>query len=587
MTLVVPGNCYYGAGLTLYRGSCNLLALTNDWINKTFTVAIPTNGTYSIYFYATFDGAFYQTRRDLGFVVPSGDSYPQRMLFSSSPPAISFPLAISNNTHSISWICIYKNIMGAPVVTINGTSLTPGNSYNYFNVTTNDTSYDTTPENITLYFSHLREGEYVARITVYGIDGSAMSDTVLVTVLPGEVNFDTIYGVFLEAAGYYASNVIEQPIAISGLHTNGSVAISVGTWNNLPQPPPAGLNGIYIGIYAWNQQNLQLALHPFIITLPLPSSFNPTTDTLVWFSWNSTTSLWHINIINSTDITPPIVKITISHLSIYALVIYDPIKFAKYDLATLSEMLNATSSFSWYKTREKQAILYKIDKVVKLFYGGYYTLAYDMLLHDIKPKLTGLKAYENGTPWGDGIFDNPWITDPALRLMLRGEIDTALADIIACKINAIHDALGSIESDLITIKSVIDEHLDGTKKTRCDLLISNATTIYSAMLTAFQRNNTVYWSEIVKFHSIIARINRMAGNALIYQKCSDSINLLSRLIYTENKGSCNEWLHYSRHQDISVISSTHKCILIYYVNEKNCHLHLNITSIVIREGVVR
>ena len=35
--------------------------------------------------------------------------------------------------------------------------------------------------------------------------------------------------------------------------------------------------------------------------------------------------------------------------------------------------------------------------------------AYDKLLHDIKPKLTGLKTDENEEEWGNGTFKNPWV----------------------------------------------------------------------------------------------------------------------------------------------------------------------------------
>jgi hypothetical protein len=34
---------------------------------------------------------------------------------------------------------------------------------------------------------------------------------------------------------------------------------------------------------------------------------------------------------------------------------------------------------------------------------------YDKVLHDIKPKLTGLKTDENEDTWGNGAFNNPWV----------------------------------------------------------------------------------------------------------------------------------------------------------------------------------
>nr|MDO8114878.1 hypothetical protein [Candidatus Sigynarchaeota archaeon] len=49
---------------------------------------------------------------------------------------------------------------------------------------------------------------------------------------------------------------------------------------------------------------------------------------------------------------------------------------------------------------------------------GEFSSAHDILLFVIKPRLTGLQTDENGLPWGDGIFDNPWIVDNSTRMAL-------------------------------------------------------------------------------------------------------------------------------------------------------------------------
>ena len=112
--------------------------------------------------------------------------------------------------------------------------------------------------------------------------------------------------------------------------------------------------------------------------------------------------------------------------------VYDPFSFAKYDLSALVAMLDATDISSWRKPCEKQTMLEKIGVVRELLDEGNYRSTYDMLLHDIKPKLTGLKTDENGVPWGNGVFKHPWIVDSTLRAMLGSAIDAALADIKAC-----------------------------------------------------------------------------------------------------------------------------------------------------------
>lgn len=64
----------------------------------------------------------------------------------------------------------------------------------------------------------------------------------------------------------------------------------------------------------------------------------------------------------------------------------------------------------------------RVDYVAELVSSasiGNYTEAYDKLLHDIKPKLTGLKTNENEDSWGNGAFSNPWITCEELQEEFR------------------------------------------------------------------------------------------------------------------------------------------------------------------------
>jgi hypothetical protein len=229
-------------------------------------------------------------------------------------------------------------------------------------------------------------------------------------------------------------------------------------------------------------------------------------------------------------------------------VIYNPFSFARYDLATLIKTLNATGSSSWSKPYEKQAMLEKIGVVRKLFDDGYYTLAYDMLLHYIKPKLTGLKIDENGTPWGNGVFKHPWIVDPALRSMLRGVIDAALADIKANQEKSVKDVLRSLGSDLVALKNLVDGHLSGYKKDRYDRLISNATILYSAMVAGFQQNKTINCKDIMKFRAIIVMIDAIARNALIRRECNDILCLLGNITRAEFPGFITRsWCRFHHH----------------------------------------
>jgi hypothetical protein len=57
----------------------------------------------------------------------------------------------------------------------------------------------------------------------------------------------------------------------------------------------------------------------------------------------------------------------------------------------------------------KDTLVSKLEQLILMVENEDYTGAYNKLLHDIKPKLTGLKTDENGVEWGNGIFNNPWI----------------------------------------------------------------------------------------------------------------------------------------------------------------------------------
>lgn len=52
----------------------------------------------------------------------------------------------------------------------------------------------------------------------------------------------------------------------------------------------------------------------------------------------------------------------------------------------------------------------KLLELKELVLSDLFEAAYDKLLHDIKPLLTGLKTDENNIDWGNGVFKNAWVT---------------------------------------------------------------------------------------------------------------------------------------------------------------------------------
>ncbi len=67
----------------------------------------------------------------------------------------------------------------------------------------------------------------------------------------------------------------------------------------------------------------------------------------------------------------------------------------------------------------KAEMVTKLGNLRALVEAGQNAKAYEVLLHDVKPKLTGLKTDEDDVAWGNGVFNNPWVETPALQEEFR------------------------------------------------------------------------------------------------------------------------------------------------------------------------
>jgi hypothetical protein len=76
--------------------------------------------------------------------------------------------------------------------------------------------------------------------------------------------------------------------------------------------------------------------------------------------------------------------------------------------------------------QRRSTINNKIQALINLAQVESYGDAYNKLLHDLKPKLTGLKTDENGMPWGNGVFKNPWVVETSTQALLQDICDTIL-----------------------------------------------------------------------------------------------------------------------------------------------------------------
>lgn len=106
----------------------------------------------------------------------------------------------------------------------------------------------------------------------------------------------------------------------------------------------------------------------------------------------------------------------------------------KYILNNLQDELLEIPDVDWRNpsSQLKNAMNNKIYALINIMSGGcpaHYEDAYNKLLRDIKPKLTGLKTDEEETPWDGGIYKKPWIIDEDQQEILRMACNLLLTDI--------------------------------------------------------------------------------------------------------------------------------------------------------------
>lgn len=96
-------------------------------------------------------------------------------------------------------------------------------------------------------------------------------------------------------------------------------------------------------------------------------------------------------------------------------------------LGDLTQMVEDSSDDSWVKKNRKATMINKLTECIALCEAEEYEEIYDKILHDVKPKLTGLKEDDDGTPYGNGVFENAWITNPDLLTEFEDAINEILS----------------------------------------------------------------------------------------------------------------------------------------------------------------
>jgi len=131
-------------------------------------------------------------------------------------------------------------------------------------------------------------------------------------------------------------------------------------------------------------------------------------ENLKIFHWDPSTE-W-TDVTTEVDTVNNIIYGEFSGLSTFVVMEVVENEYILSEIDQLIQMVNDCPYTCWRKLSNKNAMLNKLIELRNLVYSNKLAKAYDKLLHDIKPKLTGLKTDEIEIPWGDGVFKNPWVT---------------------------------------------------------------------------------------------------------------------------------------------------------------------------------
>ncbi len=101
-------------------------------------------------------------------------------------------------------------------------------------------------------------------------------------------------------------------------------------------------------------------------------------------------------------------------------------EFVLWEVEELRKFIMSSPDCWWSHKNRRSTMLNKIDALQNKINNNEFSCAYSSLLHDIKPKLTGLKMDENGAIWGGLFYQNPWIINPGAQFQFCIQCDQIL-----------------------------------------------------------------------------------------------------------------------------------------------------------------
>jgi hypothetical protein len=113
----------------------------------------------------------------------------------------------------------------------------------------------------------------------------------------------------------------------------------------------------------------------------------------------------------------------------------------------LVALVSGSATADWARAKQKAKMLGMIDNMRNLADAD----AYAMLLHAIKPKLTGLKTDAGEVSWGNGILRHPWVVSPVLQEDCRVAVNAILLKLLEQMtpeplVNSINNLVGLLQS---------------------------------------------------------------------------------------------------------------------------------------------
>jgi len=191
-------------------------------------------------------------------------------------------------------------------------------------------------------------------------------------------------------------------------------------------------------------------------------------------------------------------------------------------IGQLNEAVQSSPDSSWTHPASwlKEAMEDELDCLTSLISYIATNAAYDLLLYDIKPKLTGLETFENETAWGCGRYREPWVVNSALQTEFKIEIDPLLHDIKVFANLAISSDLNEIAGLVSVLMIQISANLHGRQLDTLKGLVNRATKLITAMINGNLKGIAPNQSSIDELSFYIGKIDHLARNSAINSTCT-------------------------------------------------------------------